>query len=157
MAMRGVGGEGEQVEGIVGTLKVPWPFGILVVLGDMRHLRRKARFLWASEGPRECLNHNVPRPQAFFTKAYVPLECKPCVAELEMRKKELLVSSLLPHGQAIRFKMKLRVGSCIILDEIRNFESSGNFHLREYIKVLQIPNCREIFHEFPLRGPLFLH
>ncbi|KAF7802102.1 uncharacterized protein G2W53_041213 [Senna tora] len=62
MAMHGIGGEGEQVEGIVETLK-------------------------------ECLDHIVPRPQAFFTKAYVPLECKPCEAEIELPKKELLVSS----------------------------------------------------------------
>ncbi|KAF7841608.1 uncharacterized protein G2W53_003906 [Senna tora] len=25
----------------------------------------------------ECLDHIMPKPQAFFTKAYVPLECKP--------------------------------------------------------------------------------
>ncbi|KAF7807441.1 uncharacterized protein G2W53_039602 [Senna tora] len=82
----------------------------------------------------ECLDHIMPRPQAFFTKAYVPLECKLHEAEMEMLKKELLVSSPLPHGQAISFKMKLRVGGSIILDKIRNFESCRNLHLREYAK-----------------------
>ncbi|KAF7812016.1 uncharacterized protein G2W53_032992 [Senna tora] len=85
------------------------------------------------------------------------MECKPHEAEMEMCEKELLVSSPLPHGQAIRFKMKLLADSSIILDEIRKFESGRNFHLREYTKVLQIPNPKEIYPRFPLRGPLFLH
>ncbi|KAF7839472.1 uncharacterized protein G2W53_007954 [Senna tora] len=56
----------------------------------------------------ECLDHNVPRPQGFLTNVYVSLECKPREAEMEMCEKGLLVSSPLPCGQPISFKMKLR-------------------------------------------------
>ncbi|KAF7844014.1 uncharacterized protein G2W53_000919 [Senna tora] len=35
----------------------------------------------------ECLDYIVPRPQAFFNKAYVPLECKLRESEMEMRTK----------------------------------------------------------------------
>ncbi|KAF7826910.1 uncharacterized protein G2W53_018074 [Senna tora] len=84
--------------------------------------KEKGEILWACKGPRtrmmcldfsthllyrftsefylamhklfhECLDHILPRPQALFTKAYVPLECKPHEAEMEMREKELLVLS----------------------------------------------------------------
>ncbi|KAF7802288.1 zinc finger BED domain-containing protein RICESLEEPER 2-like [Senna tora] len=104
--------------------------------GWLRWLANDVGSLGTSLPRTECFDHIVPRPQAFFTKAYVPMECKPHEAEMEMREKELLVSSPLPHGQAISFKIKLRVGGSIILDEIRDFESGGDFHLREYTKVL---------------------
>ncbi|KAF7821300.1 uncharacterized protein G2W53_026755 [Senna tora] len=45
----------------------------------------------------EFLDHILPRPQAFFTKAEVPLECEPGEAEMEMCEKKLLISSPLPH------------------------------------------------------------
>ncbi|KAF7814882.1 uncharacterized protein G2W53_028851 [Senna tora] len=149
MTMHSVGGEGEQVEGIVGTLKGLMAFWYSGSDGRYETSKEKGGFKiyifphsdqlgevlkGNDKHQAEFMDHNMRRPQAFFTKAYVPVECIPREAEMEMREKELLVSTPFPHGQAISFKMKLQVGSSIILDEIRDSESSRDFHLREYTK-----------------------
>ncbi|KAF7833003.1 uncharacterized protein G2W53_015336 [Senna tora] len=122
--MHGVGGEGKQVEGIVGMFIVKgsmafWYSGSGERYGTFKEKGKvfadKAnvfRFPSTSEHTHETIPRLLGSCSTLIhDKAYVPLECKPSEVEMEICEKELLISSPLPHGQAISFKKKLQITS----------------------------------------------